>query len=463
MKRILFVAIGLAVVGAISWLVMRERKPQTMMLPDGSQLTLLKVTHGTNHVCDYGSWWQNLRDRLRVRFGGATIQARRGTFTSVDTNSVMVWLRHDSPPPWQASRFLLAVADENDLESNPKRSPNISINLRPATAARIPPPGVASGTAIVRRSNITGWELPLHPRRAKEFKIRIYGRELSGNVTRIGELTVRNPRAGRLPTWPAETLPATRQTNNLEVNLTKLETGFTGKEAGRASAREVAKCFSRATFTVKENGVPTEKWSVCGIRMSNAAGEVRPLGTYVSRWERGEHKVDFEGALWQEEAAWKLAMDFARTGNYPADELWRVEGVPAPGPGELLMARSVTNLHFVELEFLGVSGPKTVLPADYAAIRPHANLHVRTPHPMDGVRLALVEVRDDQSRKLETKGSTARISTGGRGNTPKEMLHGFAIELPEHAKSLDITLAATRIVSVEFLAKPALTESARGK
>jgi hypothetical protein len=42
------------------------------------------------------------------------------------------------------------------------------------------------------------------------------------------------------------------------------------------------------------------------------------------------------------------------------------------------------------------------------------------------------------------------------------MLHGFAIELPENAKSLDITVAATRVRRVEFLAKPVLTESAHG-
>ena len=301
--------------------------------------------------------------------------------------------------------------------------------------------------------------MPQHPRRAKEFKTRLYRQEPGGTVVRVGELTVRNPLSRRFPTWTAELLPVTRQTNEVEITLTKLETGLTAKETGHGPAGEGPKSFSRATFSVKENGAPTEKWSVCGISVSNAAGEVRPGGTYGSRWERGEHKVDFEGALWLEEAAWKLDVDFARTEDFPTDELWFIKGTRVPRHGDLEAMRVVTNLHFAELEFLGVSGAKTVLPADYAAIRPHANVHLRTPHPLNGVRVALVEVRDDQGRKLETKGSTARASMGGRGNTPREILHGFGVEIPEDAKTLDITLAATRVRRVEFLARPVMFES----
>lgn len=466
MRRLCFLIVGVALAISLTlvWRQVQRPKSQTLLLADGSQLTLLKVTYGKNHVLQYGTGWGQLRDWFLVRFRGATLPPRRATFNSADTNSVMLWLRHDPPPPWQdwPPFYFLTVADENDLESRLKQSANVSINLRAANATRSPSAGVASGSAIGGPSLITGRELPQHPRRAKVFKIRLYRSESGGSAVRVGELTIRNPASGKFPTWPAETLPARRRTNELEITLLKLETGLTGKEVGHGPAGDGANSFSRATFTVKENGAPTEKWSVCGIRMSNAAGEVRPAGTYVSRWERAEHKVDFEGALWLEETAWKLEVDLARTGDFPADELWFIKGAPVPQPGDLEIMRAITNLHYVELEFLGVSGAKTVLPADYAAIQPHANLHVRTPHPLDGVRLALVEVRDDQGRKLATQGSTARTSMGGRGNTPREMLHGFAIEIPEDAKSLDITLAATRIVSVEFLAKPALTASARG-
>lgn len=44
---------------------------------------------------------------------------------------------------------------------------------------------------------------------------------------------------------------------------------------------------------------------------------------------------------------------------------------------------------------------------------------------------------------------------GGRGITLKESRIGFQVEIPQGAKSLNITLAVTRLRRVEFLAKPA--------
>jgi hypothetical protein len=371
------------------------------------------------------------------------------TFTSGGGDTVMVWLRHDDamissgwPPP-----FFLAIVDGNGLESRLLQNANMTRILNPGKPA------------APRGNQICGWELKEFPRRANETELRVYCQDYDDRIVRIAEFKVRNPRPVKLPPWTAETLPATRTTNELEITLTRLETGLTEKETGFGPAGDGAKSFSRATFAIKENGTPTEKWSACGISASNAVGEIHPGGSYGSRWSRGEHKVDFDGALWLEEAAWKLVVDFARTGDFPLDELWSVKGVSVPGAGWLMETRIATNLFSEELEFLGVSGPKTHLPEGYAGIQPHANIHVRTPHPMDGLRLGLVEVRDDQGRKLATKGSTVRTSMGGRGNTPREMLHGFAVEIPEDAKSLDIRFAATRVRSVEFLAKPVMFDS----
>jgi hypothetical protein len=455
----------LLVLGGITWVISQRPSPQTISLPDGSQLTLLKVTHGTNHVCRYGNRWQDLLhpilpQKLRVKF-----PPRQMTFTSGGGDTVMVWLRHEGgtattggwPPP-----FFLAVADEHGLESRLLQSPNVTRSLNVQNPVATTPTGARPVRVqlVGSSTQMSGWELKFFPRRVEQFGLRVYRHEATGKVVRVGEFHVRFPRSDNFPIWAAEPLPSTRRTNGLEISLTKLETGLTGKETGHRPAGEDAKSFSRATFTMKENGTPREKWSVCGIGASNAAGEVRPAGSYGSLWQRGEHKVNFEGGLWLEET-WKVNVDFARTGNFPSDELWFIKGVSVPKPGELMEARVVTNLHHAELQFLGVSGAKAVLQEDYAGIQPHANIHVRMPHPMDGLRLVLVEVRDDQGRKLATNGSTARTSMGGRGNTPKEMLHGFAVEIPDDAKSLDITLAATRVRSVEFLAKPSLTESAR--
>ena len=441
----------LALVGVISCLLLQQPGPQTISLPDASQLTFLKITHGTNHVCRFGNRWQDvlhpiLPRKLRAKFPPHVMQFSSGG----GGESAMVWLRHDGGAVsggWPPA-FFIAVVDANGLESPLLHSANVTRTLSSSAAPALP----------VAPSQISGWELRNFPRRAAQFEIRVYLRGPTGRVVRIGEFVSHNPHPGKFPIWTGETLPAARNTNELEISLIKLETGLTGKETGHGPAGENAKSYSRATFRLKENGRLTEKWSVCDINVSNAAGEVRPVGSYGSRWERGEHKVDFEGALWLEEAAWELAVNFARTADFPPDELWFIKGVGVPRAGELIETRVVTNLSHEELEFLGVSGPQTNLPEGYAGVQPHANLHVRTPHPMDGLRVVLVEARD-QDRKLKTSGSTARTSTGGRGITPKEMLHGFAIEIPEDAKSLDLTFAATPVRRVEFMARPVIFES----
>jgi len=442
------VLIVLLVAAGIAWLTVQRPKPQTLLLADGSQLRLLKVTHGTNHVCVYGSWWQDVLDSIRARFG-VKASRRRATFTSAETNRIMVWLRHDPPPPGQAwpPLYFLSVTDENDLESELTQSPNVRINSR---------------AAFGRPSMITGWELPEYPRRAEEFKIRIY-RNAAEKLPRVGELTVRNPISSPFPTWPAELLPATRQKSNLEITLTKLETGLTGQEVGRAPASEGGKCFSRASFTVKEDGGPTARWGVNHLSASNAAGEVRWSKTFDSVWQHGERIVTFDGAFWLEEPAWKLEVAFVRNAAYPPDEQWVIKGVPVPRPGELIEMHVVTNLFNVELEFVGVSGANAKVSETHIATQPHAKIHVRSPHPMDDLRVALVEVKDDRGSSAILDGFSCTISTGGRGITPKEMLYEFGFDLSADVKSLDVKLAATRVVSVEFLVKPTLTESAHGK
>lgn len=439
------VLIVLLVAAGITWLTVQRPKPQTLLLADGSQLTLLQVTHGTNHVCVYGPWWQDLLDSLRARIG-VKAPRRRATITSAETNSVMVWLRHDPPAPGLAwpPPYFLSVADENNLESKLRQTPNVRVNLR---------------AAFGRPSMITGWELPEHPRRAKEFRIRLYQRGVDGTPARIAELTVPNPASGKFPIWQADPLPATRRTDKLEITLSKLETGLTAEEAGIAWASEGGRSLSRAIFTVKEDGVPTGRWGVSRLRVSNAAGEVRQCRAFDSAWQDEQRIITFEGGLWLEESAWKLEIAFVRNAAYPPEEHWVIKGVPVPRPGELIELHVVTNLFNVELEFVGVRGANAKLFDNHIATQPHAKIHVRSPHPMDDLRVALVEVKDDLGSSAILNGFSSTVSTGGRGITPKEMLYEFGFDLPAEVKSLDITLAATRIVTVAFLAKPSLTQS----
>jgi hypothetical protein len=115
-------------------------------------------------------------------------------------------------------------------------------------------------------------------------------------------------------------------------------------------------------------------------------------------------------------------------------------------------------MHNVDVEFLGVSAPRAKLSEGYTAMGPHANIHVRAPYPLEGVRVKLVKVSDERGREAKLQGTSSSTGTGGRGATPKESLFGFGFDIPEGAEALDVTLAVTRSRQVEFLAKPALSQ-----
>jgi hypothetical protein len=99
------------------------------------------------------------------------------------------------------------------------------------------------------------------------------------------------------------------------------------------------------------------------------------------------------------------------------------------------------------------------LPHDWVKMQPQASLHVRTPFPLSDTRLALVEVRDDRGRKAESGSFGTRNSTGGRGATLRQTDYSFAINIPEGAKTLDVTFAFSQSRVVEFLAKPVMAKA----
>src|SRR6266508_88235 len=107
-------------VGGIVWLARQPRKPQTIALPDGSKLTLLAVTSGTNNICRYGSGWKEfLYPLLPLKLRVKLLPARVMEWDSFNRDSVMVWFRRDRMPnsAVAATRLYLSVAGDRGLES----------------------------------------------------------------------------------------------------------------------------------------------------------------------------------------------------------------------------------------------------------------------------------------------------------------------------------------------------------
>ncbi len=441
------------VVGGGAGLIWRQPRPQSVALPDGSQFTLLKVTHGTNHVLRFGRRWQDflypvLPQKLRLKYPPRVME-----FAGNRPDSVMVWFQREGFAPVDGDwpRVCLAVLDDYGLESPLLLTPQVARTLGVSSAASTGPGG--GGSVGVARQ-LAGWEVLDYPKRSGGFRLRIYGTGADRQLTPTGDVRIPTLARNSFPGWQAESLPTVRLTNGLEITLTKLETGAVDPVAGFAPVGMVARAFSRATFQLRENNLPTENWSVHRLRLSSATGILRHGDGKSARWQAGQYTADAWGGLWLEEPSWKVQADFARTADFPAEDLWGVRGVPVPRPGKMIEHRVVTNLHGEELEFLGVSGFKH--PQGVLVGKTYASLQVRTPHPLDALSVVLVEVRDEQGRGAVSHGSAAELGTGGRGITPKETVIHFRLEVLEGARFLDITLAATPVQPVEFLAKPEL-------
>lgn len=431
------------------WLLTRKKhEEKTWKLPDSSVLSLAKVTYGTNHQVRYGTRWQDflhpvLPAKLQAKFG-----AKLATHTS-SSNSIVLWLwQRQTPPPgagvfpglFLATPFQIATMDSNGLESDLLSSSN-------------------SRYRASAYSMISGWELKDYPRRSKTIGIKIYCSDAEGKLWPIGEFQIENKFQVKTGGWLAEALPATRATNGLELTLVKLETGITKKESGMGPAGGWAKSFSRAVFRMSDNGKQTDGWSVTCIKANAASGEVRPEGGNSSRWIRDEQHYAFEGPLWLEEPAWKLAVEISRTRDFPVGELWTIKGVPIPETGKVAEINATTNIYGAEIVFQGISTAKAKLPQEWARTPLYVNLHASNPIPMSDTKLWLVDVKADLGGKVKVVGDTWQSSTGGRGATLKELNHGFGIEIPEGAKSLDVTLAFSKSRYVEFLAKPVLAKN----
>src|SRR5580765_3265507 len=107
----LVLAFVVAVGVAAFWLT---RKPQqtSWVLPDGSVLSLAKVTSGPEHVLPYGKSWLNPLYPIVPAAWRSKFRFKIASFKSESTNDLVVWLqRIGSQQQSMSLSFRLAVFD----------------------------------------------------------------------------------------------------------------------------------------------------------------------------------------------------------------------------------------------------------------------------------------------------------------------------------------------------------------
>jgi hypothetical protein len=150
----------------------------------------------------------------------------------------------------------------------------------------------------------------------------------------------------------------------------------------------------------------------------------------------------FNAALWKTEPAWKLKVEFSRTAGFREDELVLVPGVAVPPIGGTTKIDRPFRLQGASLNVRALERPYGMA-GFIEKMQPNALLTC-TLVPPEGVRLRLARVVDDQGRA-----GSFLIDP-----PPSSGYYSLRIEVPRGARTLDFTLAVTRSLFLEFMARP---------
>ena len=135
--------------------------------------------------------------------------------------------------------------------------------------------------------------LEVFPRRGRELQLRpVLMGDDSGVVFKIP-----NPCPGPHPVWKAEPLPMSATNSSLRVTLESFV-------SDRAQAR------TRCVFRVKEDRGEGPAWLPVSFEVSDATGNHWNPAIDRVQSTNGHVNCSFFGALWPDEAAWKVRVEF---------------------------------------------------------------------------------------------------------------------------------------------------------
>ena len=165
----------------------------------------------------------------------------------------------------------------------------------------------------------------------------------------------------------------------------------------------------------------------------------------------------FLGALWPGEDAWKLKVEFRRTGDFPDNELLRIDHLPIPGTQEILRPQTAYEANGATVEIAAVIGARVpwerIVRFNARRTRDCITALINGRILSQGRRVSFVEAKDENGRMVRLEGASyepGRIA----GQSPDLLPYSFNFKPPPAARELTLTLAVSRSRFVEFLAKP---------
>ena len=298
------------------------------------------------------------------------------------------------------------------------------------------------------------WHIASFPRRSPFLHVQFMAARTNGDWAKEAEFKIPNPAFGSYSQWDAQPLPVTSESGDLAVTLKEFRSGE--KMSGRRGRGDdsVAARKTQLLFTFAEKGVSSDDWRVQKLTLSDATGNHwSPYLDLIHQdfnWSTNG-AVEFFGALWPGEKAWKLELEVVRSRGFQPSELWEME-FQLPRPGTLLNLTNQWESDGQKVELVGIASPKREFTGDFKWIAKWwgqnqdkvYSLAVKLGPDVAGHRLEFV-------RAVDQKGAEVKLIQHGSQDEDKQALF---LRPGEEAESVKLTLALQRSRFVQFLARP---------
>jgi len=430
-RTFLLVVAGLLVLGLVIFLLWNGDKGdigRPVTLRDGSTITLLSVSYGTNHAPVDGAkerFIQLLPKRLAQLFG---FPALRSMQTKEPTLGICLRRVGGPPnPPW----LEMSLVDENGFES-------------PVPSFYSCDTKTPTGATLIDRAFTT------FPRRGRTIRLRMSERGANWQRVELAEFTFANPVSGPWPEWKPEAFPVVRSDGDLELALTNVITGFSDFHDGQPAKRG-DRVTTEARFRVRQNGKPSDGWSAESVEMSDETGNQLVQNSWSSSARDGNYVLSYSPSLWPDEPAWKMRFEFSRTayGEFAPEELWTIKGIAIPDSNSVTQVSLSTNLMGVTVHLVGLRGEFGRYTNTSGAFS-GSSLDITNSQLPKGMRLAVVKVTDNLGRNVESRGASR-----------SDWQFGVGLRFPTNAQTVDVTVAVHKSRFVEYVVKPEVAKASK--
>lgn len=414
---------GLLALGAglAAWAFFGGSRSQSATLADGSRVRLRAVRHGTNWSYNFGNPLQRTAGKLSWKWA-KDYAAKAVVPYAGDRTNLIVWVSSAEPLTRQEFRFV------HDAGTNV-----MTAHYQPA---RRVPSGEVLGIVYIQ-----AW-----PRRSRDFVLEACTREEVADGKPLWALRIRNPEYREYPQWKAEVLPVRRTVGDMTFTLEGLV-----EEVDRlppAHRRVTASMPVEARLRITRDGGTADDWGALATIFRDATGNRSGIiGRPKARGLHGQRRVGTTFKLLPGEDACKLEVGFVRTKAIDTNDVFVLGGVSLSGTGPRSRYVQFTNVLVGRVQ-VGIVDRSRRRPA---AIGTQTNVAEGFSVSVTSLEPRVRDISEAGARwfvSLEARDDLGR--TFAFTNSPLYVSGSRSVNIPSDAKSVDIIIAAPRVVFVEY-------------